>query len=283
MDNINLHIHTNASDGLYSPEETVKIFYQAGLKTISITDHDTIAGITKAISMGEKFGVEIIPGVEISVEVGSKNTCHVLGYFIDYKNKNLITILKKISDDRFYRNKKILKKLNKFNINIEYSELEKIACKKENIGRPHIAQAIINNGYYKDKQKIFDDLLAKGKPAYVPRFRLEINEAIELIHKSYGIAVLAHPGNGYSSYEEMLLIFQKLIRAGLDGLEVYYPKHSKHQINKYKTLALENNLVITAGTDFHGYENRSQLKIDIPINNNIIKSIKKRREKYVFS
>jgi len=279
VNNINLHIHTNASDGLYSPEETVQIFGKAGLKTISITDHDTVAGIENAILKGRELEIEVIPGVEISVEVGNKNTCHLLGYYIDYNNKNLITTLKKISDDRFYRNNNILKKLKDFNINIEYSELETIAGKKENIGRPHIAQAIINNGYYDDKQKIFDDLLAKGKPAYVSRFRLGISEAVELIHNNNGIAVLAHPGDGYASYEDMIAIFKKLIRAGLDGIEAYYPRHTKGQINTYKTLALKNNLIITAGTDFHGYENRSQLKIDIP--DNFVKYFKKRRSNYV--
>lgn len=280
MKEVNLHIHTNASDGLFAPSKVVDLAKKNSLSAIAITDHDSISGIDEAVEQGKRNNVEVISGVELSLEIDRKITCHLLGYFIDHKDENLLDILKKISTSRDNRNKKILQKLNDLGFKIEYDELVKKAGKKKNLGRVHIAGIMYDKGYVPNMKEAFNKWLGKGKPAYFDRFRLPLSEAVEIIHLSHGLAVLAHPGEGYPSKSQFRSVFDRLVTAGLDGLEIYYPSHTHLQKLFFEDLADDNDLLRTGGSDFHGYSRRDIWHLNPPLNYDIVDQMKIRRKRY---
>ncbi|MBN1149781.1 PHP domain-containing protein [candidate division WOR-3 bacterium] len=272
----NLHIHTDCSDGAYSPEETVVKAHKIGLKTISITDHDSVAGVLPAQNKAKEVGVEVLSGLELSLEVGDLATCHLLGYLIDVNNNVLISALKMISDSRKDRNIKILRKLEDSGFYLDYAELKGYAGKEENIGRLHIASALAGKGFVKNHHEAFSKFLAKGKKAYFERYRLSIEQGINLIHDAGGIAVLAHPGEGYPSRNIYDKIFFELVDKGLDGVEVFYPSHTHEQRFFFARQAKEFGLIMTAGTDYHGIPGRDMLKLTFEVDYNVLDELKKR-------
>lgn len=273
---INLHVHTNYSDGLTSPEKTVSECCKSGLKIIAITDHDTVEGVSYAKKKGEELGVEVISGVELSLEVGDKATCHLLGYLFNQDDLFLRKKLKKISLSREDRNREILSKLREAGLDMDYSEIVRAAGKTVNIGRLHIAEAMLARGFVKNHHEAFVKYIAKGRKAYAPRYRPGIKEGIEMIHGSGGVAVLAHPGEGYTSRGVYQEIFNSLVDNGLDGIEVYYPSHTHIQIFEYSRQAKDYGLIMTAGTDYHGIPGRDMLKFNYDIDYNIIEKLKER-------
>ncbi len=241
-----LHIHSNFSDGLLSPEEIVRKARDAGLTVIAITDHDTVDGIGPAIAEGEKIGVKVIPGIEFTTDT-KDNEIHVLGYYIDYKAQWLRQLLQKIREDRKNRIYKIVDKLKELGVDINAQEVLALA-ENGSAGRPHVARMLIQKGIVKNIPEAFNKYLVRGAPAYVPHFRLSPVEAVQTIVKAGGIPVYAHPA--VSNSDE---IIPELMAKGLAGIEVYYGKNSDAQVKHYRALAEKYGLLMTGGSDFHGF------------------------------
>jgi 3',5'-nucleoside bisphosphate phosphatase len=248
---IDLHSHTTASDGSLTPRELVGRAAGQGVKALAVTDHDTLDGLGEAIAAGREYGVEIVPGLEISAEY-SPGTMHILGYYIDLESRQLLEKLSSLRDARNDRNPKIAAKLQSLGLDVSIEEVERMAG-GEVVGRPHFARVMVEKGYVVTPQEAFDRYLAKGAPAYMEKARLEPQAAIEAISKAGGVAVLAHPYQLRArSAEELDRVIASLKDAGLDGMEVIYSRHNAAQIEEYRRLADRYGLLITGGSDFHG-------------------------------
>jgi hypothetical protein len=246
-----LHLHTTASDGTMSPAELVRYAKGKGLRVIAITDHDTIEGLSEGIKEGNKLGLEVIPGVELSASA-PKGTMHLLGYYIDPASSELTDKLRVLQQARKERNLKIVEKLQALGMAIELSEVKE-APEHGQIGRPHFAYTMVQKGYARNIQDAFDRYLGKGRPAYVEKFRFSPQEAMHFIKKAGGITVLAHPFTlKQPQPEDLDAVIGELKAKGLDGIEVYYPEHSDGQTKLYRSLAKKYGLVISGGSDFHG-------------------------------
>ena len=271
-----LHIHTTASDGVLTPEEVLKWAYKKGLKAISITDHDTISGMTKALSINRFIDLEIVPGIELNSEYLDEEI-HVLGYYINYDNKSLLAKLKEIQQFRHDRAIKMIKNLKDLNMDISIDEVKKIS-KGESIGRPHIAQALINKGYSKDIKSAFRDYIGAGCPAYADRYKLSTKQAIIMINDAGGIPVLAHPGLLKNKSK-----LNDILNQGFSGIEVYHSKHDNETVKSLKEIAGKKELIITGGSDCHGklYNNEPILGT-VTINYNeffLLKQFAQKKEK----
>jgi hypothetical protein len=236
-----LHIHTTYSDGLLTPDEVIKVAFQKGLYAISITDHDTVAGIRKF----ENSQVKVIPGIEFGCVFEGEDV-HILGYFSKYFLPKISEKVSFLKEKRTERCSEIIKKLNNQGLKID---MEDVCIYTQNglIGRPHIARALIERGYVHSMREAFDLYLNRGCPAYVERCSLSIEETIDLIHEEGGIAVLAHPG-----LIKRKEIIDYVIKEGIDGLEVIHSKHTHEDVVYFLSLAKKKNLLITGGSDSHG-------------------------------
>lgn len=246
MGTVDLHTHTTASDGLLTPAELVLLAEKKGLKALAITDHDTVSGLEEAMEEAKGLKVEIIPGIEISTTYRGQNI-HLLGYFIDHTSPGLAEDLKELKEGRHRRNEQIIKRLNELGISISLEEVLAKRAGEGNVGRPHIAQVLVEKGVVRSIQEAFDHYLGENGKAYVPFPRLSPHEGVKLIVRYGGIPVLAHPG----IYGQDSLI-EELLAEGLVGIEVYHPDHSPQAIAKYETLAEHYQLIITGGSDYHG-------------------------------
>ena len=246
-----LHTHTNYSDGSYSPEELVAAAKKIGLHYLGITDHDTLDGIRHLYENGlyPGRGVNIIPGVELSANHPERDI-HIVGYNIDIYNEALLEMIDKIIEARWERFSEIIRILQTKKYNIREADVLKTAGTSRSIGRSHIARTLIRLGAFKSVREAFEKMLGKGSPAYVPRYLPEVDEVIDVIHQSGGVAVLAHPKLvGDDALVERLC-------TKVDGLEVYYPFHKPDDVQHYFLLAKKYNLLITGGSDFHGAASR---------------------------
>jgi 3',5'-nucleoside bisphosphate phosphatase len=277
---IDLHVHTNMSDGSLSPAEVVRRSAEKGLQAIAITDHDTVAGIAEARAEGLRAGVEVISGVEMSVQ-WNPGIVHILGFFIRPDDAELVESLAYLGRGRQDRIPKILSKLSDCGVHISVEEVSRESG--EGVpGRPHVANVMVRKGFVSGVQEAFDLYLGKGAPAYVKKTKILPGEAIRVIKKAGGLPVLAHP---YSLDEQdgghLEAIIQSLARQGLEGIEVYYPKHTAEQTKAFLDLALEFDLAVTGGTDFHG-ANRPEVELGVfpgrgPLPYSILQDIKARR------
>ena len=253
MGYVDLHLHTTASDGVLTPSALVRYAKSKGLQAIAITDHDTIEGLDEGLSEGERIGFEVIPGVEISAD-HSPGSMHMLGYFLDIHHPLLKGKLDYLQRARAERNPKIIQNLNRLGVRISYEEVVK-ASGGGQVGRPHVAQVLMEKGYVRSFQEAFDRFLKKGAPAYVDKVRLKSKEAISFITEAGGLAVLAHPktvtADGSSSFEKIL---GELMEEGLRGIEVFYPEHTPLEVAQFKAMAERYGLLMTGGTDYHGIE-----------------------------
>ena len=254
---IDLHIHSTASDGTLTPLEILERASALQLGAISITDHDTLDGARQAIAKGIPDKLGFLTGVEISARRPSffpgKGSCHILGYRIDLENRELNKALQKLQTARKERNPKILERLRDLGINLSMEEVKKAAGPKGQIGRPHIAQVMLDKGYVPTYSAAFDNYLATEKPAYVDKYRVDCLRAIELIRDAGGIPVLAHPvllGTPGGRLGDTII--KSLKEMGLIGIEALYPEHSTAQREHYLNLAGRHGLIVTGGTDFHG-------------------------------
>ena len=248
-----LHTHTNFSDGSFSPEELVAAAKKLGLRYLGITDHDTVDGICHLYEneLYPSKGIRIIPGIEFSAN-NPDHDIHLVGYNIDIYNGSLQDKLNDVIEGRWTRFSEIMKKLQDNGFQIKEADVLKISNTSRSIGRSHIARALVRNGCFKTVRDAFDQMLQKGKPAYVPRYMLEVEEIIELIHKSGGTAVLAHPKliGDDNLVEEICTNYQ------IEAIEVFYPKHDTEDTERYIKIAEKHNLLITGGSDFHGTASR---------------------------
>jgi len=246
-----LHLHTTASDGTLTPYQMVKFAKETGISAIAITDHDSTSGLEEAISAGNDLGIEVIPGIELSTLDGEKEV-HILGYFIDPSNISLTDLLSKMIRARDNRAVAMVQKLNDLGVDISLERVRELSG-SEFIGRPHIARAMLEKGHIKEQAEAFTtEYIGRGGRAYVERFKLTPLQAIQLIKGAQGISVLAHPGflGDRSTLDEKHIA--RYADYGVDGMEVYYSKHTLQQVNYYLNIALKYNLLITGGSDCHG-------------------------------
>ena len=239
-----LHVHTRISDGWISPGDAVARAARVGLAAVAIADHDSISGIQTALWAGQQYNVEVIPAVEVSSGIDNREL-HILGYYIDWRDRKFAEKLLEIQEFRKERIKLIVDKLRELNINIPYNVV--IALDGGVVGRPHIAQAMVDLGYVRTTDEAFDKYLGVGKPAYVSKYPLTPQKAIHLIKRVGGIPVLAHPV--FARADDLL---PELIEAGLRGLEVYHTKHDASVTKHYEELARKYDLLMTGGSDSHG-------------------------------
>lgn len=266
-----LHMHTNCSDGNLEPEELVLAAVNNGLSVISITDHDVVKAydLAQKFIMNQKLPLKIISGVEINTNSANREV-HVLGYHIDTTSGKLAERLKMLQTERVLRVEKILLKLKQLGYGLDKADILSVTREVISLGRPHIAKALINKGYFANKAEVFDKLLANGAPAYVPHVKLEVGEAVNLINNAGGIAVLAHPG----LIKDDMLVENLLDKYNFQGLEVYYPQHTPMQIAKYLAWANIRNLLVSGGSDFHGVSGRYPSKLGVfSISNEINKDL----------
>ncbi len=241
---VDLHIHTNCSDGIFTTEEVLQKSKSAGLSVISITDHDNLSAIEQAKSIGGKSGIEVIPGVEISTDIEDREV-HILGYFIDIHNDELTKYLKFFREERVYRAERMVKNLNLLGINISMDQVKRFS-KAGSVGRPHIAQALVESGYVNSFYEAFDRYIGNHCPAFERKIHVSAQSALKLINDAGGVSFIAHPGTISES------VLMNLIKLGVDGIEVIHPSHSLAQVNFYKKIASQYYLLTSGGSDFHG-------------------------------
>lgn len=243
-----LHIHSNYSDGRFSPEKIVNLSKRKNIKYIAITDHDTIDSQYIVNDTNIK-NINIIPGLEISSQYKDAEI-HILAYFIDLENKSLKNSLNNIKYSRQERARRIITKLNDLDIDISIEDIDKEDYNKS-IGRPHIAKVLVDKGLVGSTKEAFQKYLMKNRPAFVERCKIDYKEALKLILDAKGVPILAHPGEIYRNIN-IENIIKDLKMCGLKGIEVFHPSHSPKTTNNFYNLAKKYSMVITGGSDCHG-------------------------------
>lgn len=252
--NVDLHMHTNCSDGLYSPEELTAMAVKANIQVMAISDHDTVAAYTQSHSFAA--GVRVIPAIEMSSEYKGEDV-HILGYYIQTDNQAIQEYCGQFKRRRQLRAMEIVQKCKQLGYEMDSTEIEAILAKGGTIGRPHIARMLVQKGYFQTVRDVFDKLLYHGGPAYVPYQRKTIEECIEIIHQAGGWAVLAHPGLIHKGLHDVL-------QRPFDGLEVYHPQN-KEQWPTYLQIAKEHHWYVSGGSDFHGVKGRFPEQVGVYI------------------
>lgn len=254
-----LHMHTSFSDGRLTPEELIAEAKKAGLHYIALTDHDTVDGISHLYESGlfPTKGIHIIPGIEFSAH-HPLHEVHILGYGIDIFCTSLLDKLNEVTDARWLRFSEIVEKLNGLGYAITEADVLAIAGVSKSISRSHIGRVLVKKGYFDSVRSAFEELLSKGQPAYVPHYRLEVEEVLSLILAAEGRAVLAHPKLVYD--EELV---ERICQMGIDGIEVFYPQHDEDDTAHYLELAKKYGLLPAGGSDFHGFSTRYPTEIGV--------------------
>jgi predicted metal-dependent phosphoesterase TrpH len=264
-----LHLHTFFSDGTYSPEELAGEAARFNLSAIALTDHDTVDGCKRLAAACAQRGIEFIPGTELTAEIRGSEL-HMIGYFIDVNQPELLVKMRDFQKVRQDRIREMVGRLNKMNIPLDVEAVFAIAnCNSP--GRPHIGRALVQAGVCKTLDEAFERFLKKNRPAWVPKFKMSAQEAIQLIHNSGGLAVFAHPGLNRS--DDLL---SELVEAGLDGLECYHTKHSTAVSEHYVALADRYKLAITGGSDCHGMNKGQPLIGSIKLPYDYVRKLKAR-------
>ena len=271
MKRIDLHVHTIYSDGTYTPEEVVRRAKDLDLVAISITDHDSVNGVEEAIRIGKRLGVEVVPGIEMSTDLGN-DEIHVLGYYLDWKNKAFLSKLREFQGARARRNRKLVRKLGDLGMRVDYNEVKRLNPRGV-ISRLHIARLMVKSGYVPSIGAAFEKWLNPGKPAYVRRLKVSPFQIIQLISDLQGIPVMAHP---HLSKRDDLI--PELVKAGLGGIEVYHSVHNGRVVEHYKRIAHRHGLLITGGSDCHGEAKDEVLMGKMRVPASLLEELKKVRD-----
>jgi predicted metal-dependent phosphoesterase TrpH len=242
-----LHIHTNASDGKYDPEEVIRLAAKAGLKAVAITDHDTYDGYFRAKAAGSDLGVEVIPGIEITADYKGRE-CHILGYGFETGNAGFKQFVQAQKKRRYNRAKKMLSNLQKFGYDITIDEIF-AEYGTMNLSRNHIAGLMVKKGYTTNTKAVFEKWLGNNGPAYYKIEYESVAAVIEIIKKAGGLSVLAHPGIYYLPED-----IDYLIKNGINGMECIHPSHNYELQKQYRDICLTHGLIETGGSDFHGFK-----------------------------
>ncbi len=246
---IDLHVHTQFSDGTLAPQEVVARALREGLDALGITDHDTVEGVPEALAAAEGTPLRIVPGVEISAHIKDREL-HILGYLIDPYHHDLLGALAQFRQQRLDRALQMVDRLKDLGLPLSWERVLDLAGEGV-VGRPHVARALQEAGYVRSLQEAFDEYLNQERPAFVSRDKMTPAQAIGLIHQAGGVSVLAHPWGVLSALPE-------LVRVGLRGLEVYYPGYSPAVTAELRQLARQRHLVCTGGSDFHSPDDRPE-------------------------
>lgn len=253
MGKIDLHIHSTISDGRFSPGEVVRKAAERGLTFMALADHDSVDGIAAALAAAKSFpDLKVIPAVEISTDVPSGEV-HILGYFIDYTSHKLREALVRFRNSREMRAQRMVAKLSALGIHIEWPRVQQIAG-DGSVGRPHIAQAMLEKGYIASIKEAFEKYIARNGPAYAEREKMTPVEAVELIVQANGLPVMAHP----FTVPEPEALVAEMRTAGLVGIEVYYNGYTADVINRLVGLAKKFHLITTGGSDYHGLDDSNE-------------------------
>lgn len=245
---IDLHTHTNCSDGSMTPEELVRHAKENCLSAIAVTDHDTIKGIDRAMTEGKKVGVEVVPAVEFSSQ--SLSQVHVLGYYIDVESPYLLKVFEEQQEERKISNKKYLKLLEEHGFPITEEEVHRVAP-HGGVGRAHYAKIMMEHGWVSGVKEAFDLYLGVGMPCYVEREVITPERAIEIIHKAGGLAFFAHPHQTKLDKDTLDGFIKHLKENGLDGIEGYYSEYTPEMQEHFQSVAKELGLLLSGGSDFH--------------------------------
>ncbi len=249
MSKVDLHIHSTASDGRLSPAEVVHKAAELGLTIIALTDHDTVDGVAPALAAAEAYPhLKIIPAVEISTDMPTDEV-HVLGYFVEHTDRELRATLERMRHSRQHRAQRMIAKLDNLGMPLDWQRVQEIAG-SGSVGRPHLAQAMLEKGYIASFREAFTKYIGRGGPAYVVRDKMTPQEAVRLILRSKGLPVLAHPLT-ISRPEEMIV---ELKAAGLVGIEAYYDSYTADEVERLLGLASRYSLIASGGSDYHGLD-----------------------------
>ena len=255
---VDLHVHSNNSDGAFPPEEVVRIARDAGLDGIALTDHDSTAGFEVARKAGEDVGLRVIPGSEISA-VYQGGSVHILGYFLNTAHPKLVEELGVIRDDREWRAKGMIEKLNALGVPVTFEQVRSIA-KGESIVRPHVAQAMVDLGVISSTVDAFTpDWILEGGRAYVEKKALTPEAAVTLIGEAGGVAVIAHPVWHPKTPDEQQAFIERLASLGMAGIEVDHPDHDPPTRERFRALAERLGLVATGSSDYHGNDHGGKI------------------------
>lgn len=250
MSFIDLHTHSTASDGTFSPSEVVKKAKEQGLSAIALTDHDTVAGVKEAVNCGKEIEMSVIPGIELSCHALGKEI-HIVGLFVDYEDPDFLAKLEALRDNRTQRNMRMLEAFQRDGFPIT---LEKLQRNDPNsvITRAHFARVLKEEGIVPSMDVAFKKYLGDGKKYYIPRLKIEATDGIRCIKEAGGIAILAHPYEYQLSKEQLLHLVEILINAGIDGIECYHSNNYLQQSTYLRELTKKYHLLATGGSDFHG-------------------------------
>ena len=275
-----LHMHSTASDGTFRPAELAAHAKAIGLEAIALTDHDTTAGLEECARACEALGIDFVPGIELSADPkplklplasdpsADSNlprkwgTLHILGLFVRDDDPLLLSLHERVQKARGERNPQVIKNLQDLGIDIEYSEVQALALKTgtQVIGRPHIAQVLVDKGVVADVSDAFARYIGEGRPAFARKDLIEAQEGIHAIHHAGGFAVLAHPIQlRYQHLDELAHILALLKSMGLDGIEIRHVNHTPQLVELYSSLARQFGLITTGGSDFHGTRKAVQM------------------------
>jgi 3',5'-nucleoside bisphosphate phosphatase len=247
---IDLHTHTTASDGRLAPDALARLAWEAGVRTLAVTDHDTVAAIAAARQAAAPYGIRLVEGIE-GTAIEAQRDVHVLGYFIDPASPTLARFLSRQRAERIDRVRGIAERLEAAGRPIDLSSLLRDAVLQpgRSVGRPAVADALVRAGFAANRQQAFDDWLLPGRPAWVPRTGPPVHDVVDVIHEAHGLASLAHPG--LTRRDDAI---REWTDAGLDALEVCHSEHAPDDVARYLALARELGLLVTGGSDFHGEE-----------------------------
>ena len=260
---IDLHVHTTASDGQYSPTDIIGKAAEKNIKIIAITDHDTVSGLEEGKIAAKKAGITLVPGIELNIQGAPLNIngeFHLLGLGLKRISSSLTDLIEEIINNRLERNQEIIKKIQADGFDLTLEEME-ADFPNTVLGRPHFAAELVKKKIVKTRQAAFDKYLAKGRPWYVTRIGADLDDAIEAIKDSGGVPVIAHPMSLYLSWGKLPDALQDFYKRGVQGLEAFHPGARVTECLRLEELGRKIGFFITAGSDFHGEKIRSDRRL----------------------